>query len=168
MTEKKADLRKMLMCMDGSRLIDIILSLSEKFGEAEVLRIVNAKVESGVDMDPENVMGLVENAIYMDDEEFYRHADDDGYGGSIDPGENASQIMADGMSDMFRDDVELLIESGRTDDAETYIRTIIKCLRDVSSTSILVEYSPDFLNDYADNMEECLKKGRPLDAFDYW
>jgi len=165
MQDHEEELTELLSTMDEYKLRNLVSRIKEDLGVDSIIEYVRKSPDSDIEVDFDDIEESVIFAINMDDREFYSIADNDGYGNYIYPGEHAADIVKETMISEFLDDVKALIKLGKDKEVETYLKAIASGLR--KSNSILAEYAGDYMEEYADNFEECLEDGRPLDGFEW-
>ena len=159
----KDDLRIRFMNMDAPTAGILYDQLVSAIGKDSLQRMFSKAIDSSVDIDRESIVRIAERIGDMDEESFFRMANDHTYGYE-DPGDTADDLMWDALECEFKDDISKLLESGRHADIKEYVDAVIEGLS--KADGILVEYSPDTADCMISTLRQCLKEGRIMDAFE--
>lgn len=89
----------------------------------------------------------------MDERQWYSMANDDGYGGYVDSGEHAVDVILDNLHEEFDSELRQIVLSGDKDSASDFLLAIADGLE--SATGILTEETEDFISEFISHLEEC-------------
>lgn len=151
--------------MDHSDLVNALKALEAVVG-ADGVRSALESVLKQTKVVFDDVKKDALSALDVDEREFFRDLNEGcRYGGVyLDTSEVASEMVLDAIAS-FKDDVKKLLVVGRDDDASIIVHALAAALRD--SDSVLVEWAADYPDELADHLENCIREGHPLRAFDY-
>lgn len=161
-SEKITDI---LNSMDSTDYLNVIRALQEKVGDKELLNILEAVSSSKTSFDESDISEWAADCTDMDDREWYRIACDDGYGGYVDSGEHACDVILDNLRDAFEKDLNQMVLVGKKEEASAFLMAIAAGLR--QGQGILAEEAEDFINDFADHLEECAESEDFKDVFEW-
>ena len=153
MAKKISDrINELLQNMDPIDYIEVIRTVQKEIGDRKMLNVLEAVSASKSSFDESEISRWAANCTDMDEREWYRIATDDGYGGYIDPGENACEVMLENLREEFEKDLEQMVLVGKKDEASRFLRAIAEGFR--NGHGILADEAEDFLIDFADHLEE--------------
>ncbi len=164
MQRKVEGLETILNGMDEDGLRALVMRISEDMGSDYILRMSGNTNMIRVNLDPENIKERVSLAVSIDDGEFYNQIGSTFYG-YVDPGERACELVEEAIKEEFLDDVKVLMDSGRVEDARALVEAIAEGLRE--NDSLLSEYAVDFMDEYADSILNAMDDGDPVKGFSW-
>ena len=135
-------------------------------GEDGLRRAVDAATASAIVTDKDSMREEALSALDVDYEDLRTADDTDECGRYMVESEIADTMARDLIDEAFRDDVRLLLELGRDDDARELMRGIADAMRECDSW--LAEWSPDGPSKFADHIKDAIERGDLIERFDWW
>ncbi|MCQ2084884.1 MAG: hypothetical protein MJZ21_01900 [archaeon] len=151
--------------MDAHDMLKVIRVLQNTVGDVKLLEALETVTYSKTDFDPEDIADQASDCTEMDEREWYSIATDNGYGGYIDSGEHASELILDNLRDAFEKELRQIVLTGNKGQASKYLRAIADGLRQASG--ILTEETEDFINDFTEELERRAEEKEFDDIFEW-
>ncbi len=155
----------MMAEMSPWELKQLVLRMSESLGENRSLELVKDAVGGGIRSDRAHVAEILSAALKSKEQLFFSGAPGMGFNECRSPADLAYMLSSEAVRESCQSEVSSLLRTGRSRDAEAYVRNIARTLD--SAKCAMTEHSPSCCRDIGDWFVHCLEKGDIMGGFEF-